>query len=216
MLSKNTARRGTKAKPSGVGERRRLCCLSRAIWVRLFQRSLNLLFLWLAQHLAANLLRGRSAVAVAAAAQKAVGDDSASRRAHAAAHPHVRNRYASTSNKGPRREPFERLRWRLRNMVEITPQYPPQPTQIRRLGQWMRPLCRCACDRLLAIRLLSLKPRRPALVTRPWLQSILSGEVTAGGNRLAKKNEMSTAPHRYKILGYAVCSQEKTHVCRSQ
>jgi hypothetical protein len=28
MLSKNTARMGTKAKPSGVGERRRLCCLS--------------------------------------------------------------------------------------------------------------------------------------------------------------------------------------------
>jgi hypothetical protein len=116
-----------------VGERRRLCCLSRAIWVRLFQRSLNLLFLWLAQHLAANLLRGRSAVAVAAAAQKAVGDDSASRRAHAAAHPHVRNRYASTSNKGPRREPFERLRWRVRNMVEITPQY---PRSQRKFADW--------------------------------------------------------------------------------
>jgi hypothetical protein len=54
---------------------------------------------------AANLVRGRSAVAVAAAVQNAAGDDSASRRAHAAAHPHLRNQYASTSNKGPRREP---------------------------------------------------------------------------------------------------------------
>jgi hypothetical protein len=28
MLSENTARMGDKAKPSGVSERRRLCCLS--------------------------------------------------------------------------------------------------------------------------------------------------------------------------------------------
>ena len=115
--------------------RRRLCCLSHCGFRVTQSSAIACSKLSLAQHVAAILVRARSAVAVAAAAQNAAGDDSASRRAHAVAHPLVRNQYACTSNKGPRREPFERLRWRVRDMVEITPQ---QPRSQRKFGDWSR------------------------------------------------------------------------------